>query len=278
MATPDGAPAGSSSQVAVPGASLHLKAGALLDPPILSVKANLRPDRGSSTGAILAFDHHVQRLTAIIASADITAMRTGAIAAVAADCLLADRSAVIALVGAGPVARSALRAIRHLFAPANVRVWSRDPEHAARFAGEEQGCTVTASVAEAARGAGLVITCTLAREPLLFTRDLSEGTVVLAMGADTPGKRELGPGVLDGADVLVDVLVDALLVGECAYLQDGSAAVRHIGQLAQHPRPDSVKHLTVFDSVGSSAVDAAAIALLLTRANQADIGARLDLA
>ena len=277
LATPDGTPAGSSTQVTVPGASLHLKAGALLDPPVLSVKANLRPDRGSSTGAILAFDHREQRLEAIVASGDITAMRTGAIAAVAADCLHPGREPVLALIGAGPVARMALRALRHLFQPAEVRVWSRDPRHARRLAQEEGASASVTSVTDATRGAGLVVTCTPAREPLLFPADLQDGAVILAMGADSPGKRELGAGVIDTASVFVDVLADALALGESAYLPAGASPVRQIGLQLRDPTDTGRGRLTVFDSVGSSAVDAAAVALVLERARRDDVGARLDL-
>jgi len=276
LATPGGTPAGSSTQVAVPGASLHLKAGALLAPPVLSVKANLRPDRGSSSGAILAFDHQAQRLEAILASGDITAMRTGAIAAVAADHLHPGRRPVLALVGAGPVALMALRAVRHVLQPAEVRIWSRHAEHA-RAVATAEGAVAAESVAAATRGADLVLTCTPAREPPVLQENLQEGAVVLAMGADSPGKRELGPGILDRAVVVVDVLADALAVGECAQLTGGTEGVRPLGGLLDAPWSPDPSRWTVFDSVGSSAVDAAAVALVLERARREDVGARLTL-
>ena len=272
------APAGASTQVAVPGASLHLKAGALLTPPILSVKANLRPDQGSSSGAILVFDHQAQRLEAIMASADLTAMRTGAIAAVAADSLHPDRNPVVALIGAGPVARMTLRALRHVLTPAEVRVWSRNCDRAHQLADEDGSAAVSESVAEAAQGASLVITCTPSREPLLFRENVVEHVVVLAMGADSPGKRELGPGLLDGATVFADVLADALNVGECAHMTTGQADVQQLGEhLQATSRIDTPQPVSIFDSVGSSAVDAAAVGLILAAARAQDIGSRLTL-
>jgi len=275
LATPGGVPPGSSTQVAVPGASLHLKAGALLEPPILSVKANLRPDQGSSSGAILAFDHRTQRLEAILASADLTAMRTGAIAAVAADCLHPGRSPVVALIGAGPVATMALRALQCVLTPASVRVWSRDSRNADLLAARDRAVAV-ASVAGAVRGADLVLTCTPARTPLLHPQDLADRAVVLALGADSPGKRELGPGVLDDAQVFVDVRIDALAVGECAHLAGESAGVVLLGEQLSQPRALDGRRV-VFDSVGSPVVDAAAVSLVLESARALDVGTRLDL-
>lgn len=49
--------------------------------------------------------------------------------------------------------------------------------------------------------------------------DLSRTALVLAMGADTAGKQELGAGVLDDAHLVVDT-ADAFSVGESAYLPD----------------------------------------------------------
>jgi hypothetical protein len=53
-------------------------------PPVLSVKANLRPEAGGAAGLVVAFDPVRYTVRAVLDSADITAMRTGAIAAVAA--------------------------------------------------------------------------------------------------------------------------------------------------------------------------------------------------
>jgi len=280
LATPGRAPAGSSTQVAVPGAALHLKVGALLDPQVLSVKANLRPDRGSSSGAILVFDHGSQRLEAVLASGDLTAMRTGAIAAVAARALIRRPRPVLALVGAGPVARQTLRALQHVLDLAEVRVWSRTSARAISFIDDatlpQRTCL---TVSDAVAGADLVVTCTPSRTPLIERDDLAEGTVILAMGADSPGKRELGPGVLDSADVYVDVLEDALTVGECAALDPVRRnRPRQIGKVIVAGSSGVTDgRLVVFDSVGAAAVDAAATALVVAQARALGVGTIISL-
>jgi ornithine cyclodeaminase/alanine dehydrogenase-like protein (mu-crystallin family) len=279
LATSEGAVV-QAGQLHVPGAALHLKSGALPEPPMLSVKANMRPDAGRSAGVILAFDPVGYTLRAVLDSADITAMRTAAIAAVAARHLSRPGRRSVAVIGAGPVARQSLAALRHVLDVNDVRLWSRNREHAeqaaAQLSAQQSGpVSVCAAPGEAAAGADIVITATPSREPLLHAGSLAPGALVLAMGADTRGKRELGAGVLDDAVVVADVLADAFSVGECAYLPDPAARSRcaELGQLlaGQRALPAGTGRI-VFDSVGSAVVDAAATALVLTLAEAQNAG------
>lgn len=267
--------AAESGQLRVPGASLHLKSGALLKPPMLSVKANMRPDAGGSAGVILAFDPVRFTLRAVLDSADITAMRTGAIAAVAARQLSRPGRHTVAVIGAGPVGRQSLAALRHVLDVGDVRLWSRRPAHAEQAAADLSGqVSVCPSPDEAAAGADIVITATPSREPLLHSGSLGAGTLVLAMGADTRGKRELGDGVLAGAAVVADVAADAFTVGECAYLPEGADRSRcaELGELVAARRSLPAGERIVFDSVGSAVVDAAATGLVAALAERENIG------
>jgi len=271
-----------SAQLPLPGATLHLKAGAVLTPPILSIKANLRPDAGSTAGAILAFDHGDQRLRAILASADLTAMRTAAIATVAAVELVTKKNPRIALIGAGPVSTYTNEALAHLGISDDIRVWSRNPEHAQKFVENgprQQKRVACATVREAVVDADLVITCTPSRSPLVNLEYLREDAVVLAMGADSPGKRELGAGILESSTLYADVLADALRLGELSYLEKQEAErATPIGmRLANHEMTHSLTRRIVFDSVGSSAVDAAVVAMTLDMAKESGSGTWINL-
>lgn len=270
------------SQLVVPGASLHLKAGALTDPPVMSVKANLRPDGGSSSGGILAYDLAQQRLHAIMASSDLTSMRTAAIAAVAARAFVPSGSVPVAILGAGPVAQRVHEAFAHLGLASEVSVWSRHPEHSQMFAAAAGGpveCRSVVDVEDAVKGASLVVTCTPATAPLFEATDLGPEASVIAMGADSPGKRELPSGLMESATVYVDVREDALAVGDSAYLSEEAAThVREIGSYLTDGLPSRRPgSQAVFDSVGSSAVDAATVALVLDRAAQKGRGRWIDL-
>jgi ornithine cyclodeaminase/alanine dehydrogenase-like protein (mu-crystallin family) len=269
--------AGGSLQLRVPGAALHLKAGALADPEVLAVKANLRPEAGSSAGLIIAFDPVRFTVRAVLDSSDITAMRTAAIAAVAARRLGRPGPTTLAVIGAGPVARHAVSALRQVTDVAEVRWWSRSPGRAREaVAGLDLPVTVAETPGEAAAGAGLVLTATPSREPLLTAADLSRTALVLAMGADTAGKRELGPGVLDDAYLVVDT-ADAFSVGESAYLSAGQAGRPGrdsvaLGDLLAGEQTLGGDRRIVFDSVGSAVVDAAVTDLVLALAEREDVG------
>jgi ornithine cyclodeaminase/alanine dehydrogenase-like protein (mu-crystallin family) len=271
-----------SNQLVVPGAALHLKAGALAVPPVISVKANLRPDAGSTSGAILVFDHEKQRLHAVMSSGDLTAMRTAAIAAVAVRALVGKAQVRVALLGAGPVAQRVDEALEYLAIAAEVRIWSRTRERAIGLATASSGRVkhrVCDGIADALRNADLVISCTPSRSPLIHREDLLPESVILAMGADSVGKRELASGVLDSAEVYADVRQDALTVGECAYLdEDDARRVTNIGSiLSTGIRPQPNGRRVVFDSVGSAAVDAAAVGLVVAQAAQRGLGLWIDL-
>lgn len=282
-ATHDAAMVATSTQLVVPDASLHLKAGAQAQPPTMSVKANLRPDAGRASGAILAFDLDRMRLHAILASADLTAMRTAAIAAVAAQSLLPRRPVPLALLGAGPVAQRVYEVLTHLGIVSDATVWSRDLSRAQELldAGANgPDATATDDVAMALAGAELVVTCTPSRAPLFEAAHLDPHAVVLAMGADTAGKRELPQSVLEVALVYTDVREDALRVGESAYLSGKAASrVRDIGSVldASGTAPPSATGWTVFDSVGSSAVDVVAVSLVVQQAERLGLGQRVPL-
>jgi ornithine cyclodeaminase/alanine dehydrogenase-like protein (mu-crystallin family) len=279
-AASSGESASAASQLHVPGAALHLKSGALVRPPVLSVKANLRPEAGGAAGLVVAFDPVNYTVRAVLDSADITAMRTGAIAAVAARQLAGPGPRRLALLGAGPVARQSLAALAQVVELEQVRVWSRDQGRSEKISSGTARAIAVGSVQQAVAGADLVLTATPAREPLLTGADLGDHVLVLAMGADTRGKRELGDGVLDDAELVADVPADAAEVGELAYLPGGPDPARSValGDLLAGRRQLPGGRRIVFDSVGTAVADAAAVALILATAEHEQVGALLDFA
>jgi ornithine cyclodeaminase/alanine dehydrogenase-like protein (mu-crystallin family) len=276
MATDQTAAAGF-LQLRVPGASMHLKAGALMDPAVVAVKANMRPDAGSSAGVIVAFDPLRFTVRAVMDSADLTAMRTAAIAAVAARRLAGTASHRLAVIGAGPVGCHSLNALQQVLDVGEIRLWSRSPGRAEEAASRlEVPVTICPSPAEAADGAGIVLTATPSRQPLLQAGDLSGDVLVLAMGADSSGKRELGDGLLEGAVLVTDVATDAFSVGECSYLPGGREPRDSVelGELLAGQQSLPSGRRIVFDSVGSAIVDAAVTDLVLTLAERDNAGTR----
>jgi alanine dehydrogenase len=59
-----------------------------------------------------------------------------------------------------------------------------------------------------------VVTCTPSTVPLLRDGDLTPGTFLAAVGADSPHKQELDPALLANSKVVVDILAQCEVAGE----------------------------------------------------------------
>src|SRR5207302_2057713 len=115
----------------------------------------------------------------------ITEMRTAAVSAAATKYLASPDSHVLALLGSGVQAAAHLEALRLVRPIDEVRVWSRTPAHAERFAAAHGA---TAMAAESAvRDADIVVTATNAVEPILAGAWLKPGCHVNAVGSPRPG-------------------------------------------------------------------------------------------
>src|SRR5262249_7536403 len=124
----------------------------------------------------------------------ITEMRTAAVSAAVTKHVAAPGARVLALLGNGVQARAPVGALAQVRKLEEVRVGSRPPEQARRFA-EEHGAT--AMDAEAAvRGADVVVTATASLTPVLKGAWLKPGAHVNAVGAPRPTWRELDDEVM----------------------------------------------------------------------------------
>jgi alanine dehydrogenase len=121
-------------------------------------------------------------------------MRTGACAAVAVEGLKASDATELALIGTGPMAYAAALAVNEVMPLKAVRVHSRTEERRAQFAAklsEAIGVPVepTADPASCLKGAHVVVTATVAKEPFLKHEWLSPGVTVYAMGGGHEWER-----------------------------------------------------------------------------------------
>jgi len=119
----------------------------------------------------------------------ITEMRTAAVSAAVTKYLAPNNSRVLTLLGSGVQAQAHLQALRHVCQFDEVRVWSRTPEHAQRFAALH-GATAM-DLETAVRGADVVVTATNALEAFLNGEWLKEGAHINAVGSPRPTWREL---------------------------------------------------------------------------------------
>lgn len=244
----------------------------------------------SHQGAVLLFEAKRGRPLAFLDASSITAIRTAAVSALATRLLAREDAGDLALLGAGVQARTHLSALREVRPLRRVRVWSRRPESAHRFAAEEsarQGLRIepAATAREAVDGADLICTVTAAVEPILQGEWIAPGAHVNAVGACTPNARELDTATVIRARLFVDRRESALNEpGEILTpLREGAIGEDHIlgeiGELVvgRVTGRVSAEDITLFESLGLTVEDLAAARHIYRRALELGRGVSLAL-
>ncbi len=139
-------------------------------------------------GLILLNEAHTGEVLAVMDGSFITEIRTGASAGVASRYLARKDSKTLAIIGAGVQGRMNARAVCQELAIEEIRIADLYPEAARAYAAEmapELGLKVIAceSNEQACRGADVIITVTIADEPLVKKEWLKPGCTVLSLGS-----------------------------------------------------------------------------------------------
>jgi ornithine cyclodeaminase len=220
----------------------------------------------------------------------LTALRTGALSALATQVLAGEGASTLAMIGAGGQALAQVEAICHVRPIKDVRVASQHLESAEALCEQVAkvfpNVTVGAStdVAGAVRGADIVCVATTATKAVLLPEDVRSHAHVNAVGAYRPDMKEVaGPVFAKAAVVCADDVDGALREGGdlMGAVSDGDLDPVNILELglllaAGHPAQAHRDHLTVFKSVGSSVADLAVLSLLAQRAHDRDDLRRVD--
>jgi ornithine cyclodeaminase/alanine dehydrogenase-like protein (mu-crystallin family) len=246
--------------------------GAIAGVKVLTVvPENHLHGRESHQGIVLLFEYEGGSPLALLDASAITAIRTAAASAVATRVLAKSTAGDLAILGSGVQARSHLDAMREVRALRRVRVWSRRPESAFRFAKEERERTgltveVAASVEEAVDGADLICAVTAATQPILFGEWIAPGAHINAAGACTPNARELDATAVARARLFTDRRESLLAESGDFLLARGEGAIAddhiqgEIGEVLEgtiHGRL-AEEEITLFKSLGIAVEDLAA--------------------
>ena len=240
-------------------------------------------------GAILLFDATDGRPLAIMDSAEVTALRTGATTAVAVRYLAKRSAATLTLVGCGTQAAAQLRAVSAVRDLRHVFVSDIDPASAARFA-EQQGKALRVEIEpvgdlpRAISRSDICVTCTPSRRFIVERDWVPPGCFVAAVGADNESKQEIDPALFRSARVVVDSLDQCAAIGDLHHAIDAGAMTRgevhaELGEIAAGRKPgrQSETETILFDSSGVALGDVAAAALVYERAVEAGRGAPIRL-
>ena len=208
---------------------------------------------------IMLFDTETARPLACLDGRLITEMRTAAVSAAVTRHLAPADTRVLALLGSGVQAQAHLAALGHVCRFEEVRVWSRNPEHAQRFAARHGARAMDAE--SAVRGADVVVTVTSSREPVLKGAWLKPGAHVNAVGACLPDWRELDDAALRGSTLIVDSRAAALEESGDVILS-GAEIHAEAGEVFAGTRRVARESTTVFKSLGLAVEDIATARLV----------------
>jgi ornithine cyclodeaminase len=222
-------------------------------------------------GSVMLFSAATGELLALLNASAITAIRTGAVSAVATRLLAREDAGDLAILGTGVQARSHLAAIACVRPIRRVRVASRSFEHARVFAEEHAArysfpIEPVASAEAAVRGADLIVTATTAAKPILRREWIAPGAHINAVGSSIPTTREIDTATMSGAALFVDRRESTINEsGDYLFaMREGAIGPDHIrGEIGElllgtQPGRSAPDAITLFKSLGLAIEDLAA--------------------
>ncbi len=183
--------------------------------------ANLRDNE---TRQVLLIDVKSSNSLGLINESETFKLRIGGTVANIIKYLVKKGGESVGLIGAGSVARGVCRAIDELGLFKTLKVYDKYPKTKRGFVQEMESKTrlkITAgsSVQLTVRDADVIITATTANEPLVESRWVQKGCLIISLGMG----QELEPDLVCGADkIIVDDIELCKSVGDIAYLMKNS--------------------------------------------------------
>jgi ornithine cyclodeaminase/alanine dehydrogenase-like protein (mu-crystallin family) len=208
----------------------------------------------------------------------VTLRRTAAASALAARHLARPESESLFICGCGEQGAAHLAALCAVLPLRRVYAFDRAPDQTRAFVqrAAAPGLTIEAVIhVDAARQCDVIATCTTATRAFLDRGSVGSGSFIAAVGADSPGKSEIAPGLMADALVVADRIEQCEMMGDLHHAISAGAMTRadvhgELGELvtgrkAGRTAPDQI---TLFDSTGMGLQDAAAAAFIYARARQ----------
>lgn len=237
------------------------------------------------TGAYMLFDPVTGLPLALMEGALLTNLRTAAGAVVAARVLAPQGWRRLGIIGSGGLASMSAQAFLATDTPAQICLYSRTVANLGRFAADLHawsGAKITAcrTPEEVVQGADVIVCGTDTQVPVFDGTALQGGGLVISLGANTPGTRELDLATMLAGRIFVDSRTAVL--AECGEViipqKQGklpadplSAELGEVLNGARLGRLEASEAL-VFLSTGLAVQDALTAQVIYARAVQQGIG------
>ena len=255
-----------------PPGDVHIKYGYIIGKTYYVIKIasgfweNEKYGIPNGQGMMLIFEQKTGQPRAILLDdAILTDIRTAIAGQICAQ-RLSNNIRKIGIIGTGLQARLQVEYLSKITDCKDVLVWGRNTKKMSLYKDDMKKLGFEVVLAESAKSVAsqcnLIITATASNEPLLNENDILNGTHITAMGSDTPGKRELGPGIIKSADIVVADSIDQCQErGEIACaLRDGDISKQQIVELGdvlsgKKLGRQNEKQITIADLTGVAVQD-----------------------
>jgi ornithine cyclodeaminase/alanine dehydrogenase-like protein (mu-crystallin family) len=240
-------------------------------------------------GTVVLADAETGEPLALMDSASVTALRTGAATAVAAKHLARPDSRSATIVGCGVQGAIQLAAVAAVLPLTHAWVLDAEPARAQALAARAEAdlgfrVSATTDLHAALRASEVCVTCTPSQQAFVSRDDISPGAFVAAVGADNRGKQELEPLLVAASTLVVDVLEQCAEIGELQHALAAGLMRREdvhaeLADVVGGRRPGRTRadEITVFDSSGTALQDVAAAVVVYEKALLSGAGAEVKL-
>lgn len=199
----------------------------------------------------------------------LTALRTAATSAVAAQHLAPKGAKCMAIIGNGAQSEFQALAFKTLLGINTLRLYDIDPvatgKCKANLAGKGFDITSCASAQEAVEGAQIITTVTADKHYATILTDnmIGPGIHINAVGGDCPGKTELHRDILLRSEIFVEYPPQTRIEGEIQRLDKDHPVTELWEVIAGNAQGRvSTSQVTIFDSVGFAIEDFSALRYL----------------
>ena len=239
---------------------------------------NAKYDLPTTVATLLANDLRTGKVIAVMDATYLTAIRTGAVSAVATRHLARKDAKIVGIIGCGAQGRAQVWAMKEVREIERIKAYDEVANRKREFAGEmskKLGIDIVSvdSVKEAVKNCDIIITATTSSEPVLKGEWLAEGAHINAIGSYYPHARELDTKTIVKAKVVVDLKKAALEeAGDIIMpIKEGAITEDHIyaelGEIVTGKKAGRVddREITVFKTVGLAIQDAAVTKLVIDK-------------
>lgn len=205
----------------IPDGITHIKYGHIQGDDVFVIKiassyhGNIEKGLPSGNGMMLVLDAHTGQTLAVLDDKGwLTDVRTALAGAIAVKQFAPTQMRGVGIIGTGVQARLQAEFTKPFMETDHVFLWGRDAERQSRCVKDitEKGCAATACDLETlAHECNVIITTTPATSPLLRSDWVADDTLIVAVGADAPGKQEIESALVERCVQIVCDKVDQCL-------------------------------------------------------------------